>query len=425
MVRPQAKPSHDAPRAWVGYRSKHRQKSHDDAHAHANGDAAPPPLLIEHPLVPSGPAELVTEQPQLDALIDTLRDAGQLGYDTEFIGEQSYFPRLCLVQVATAEDVWLIDPLHSLDLSGFWRLLTDPAVETVVHAGLQDLEPMPRRAGGPVGRVFDTQVAAGFAGLDYPASLSRLVDTLIGGELDQGPKFSRWDQRPLSRLQRAYAANDVRYLLLVRQRVLERVEACGNAEALAEEHRAMRHLASQAGPPSLDKLKARGVAKLSRRRRTRLTALVAWRDAAAQRLDMPPRAVVGDDTLVALAIDKPEDEASLRETKGLPRPVKEQFSGELLRVLAESETLPLVAAARRSKKPSDEAKRRMDELWAAVQAACESRGIATALACNRKDIAAWATSRRGRKALRGRLCEGWRGRLLGPLLEPFDPPAPR
>lgn len=412
-------PSKRSPKAWAGYRSKHRQRSHDEAHAEQQR-AAPPPLLIDHPRVPAGEPEVITTQPELDALLDTLRRAGEVAYDTEFIGEQSYFPHLCLIQVATPDTVALIDPFAGIELEGFWRLLADPAITTVVHAGVQDLEPIFRHAQRPVGEVFDTQIAAGFAGMDYPVSLAGLVDQLIGGALEQGPKFSRWDQRPLSSLQKAYAANDVRYLMLVRDRVAGLVEERGNTAALREELQTTAEQSPQLGPPPLEKLKARGVSNLSRRRRTVLHELVAWRDSAARRLDMPPRSVVPDETLVTLACDDPSDAAELHNVPGLPRPVKEQFTDELLDTLHRARSMPAIPAPPRSRKPTPAQKERCDTLWQRVQQACDDRGIATAIACNRKEISGWALSPKRREELRERFTTGWRGDLLGPLMGELD-----
>lgn len=412
-------PSKRKPQPWAGYRSQHRQRSHDEAHADQQ-DLTPPPLLIEHPRVPADEPDLITTPPQLDALLETLRRAEEVAYDTEFIGEQSYFPHLCLIQVATPDTVALIDPFSDVELEGFWRLLADPAITTVVHAGVQDLEPILRHAGRPVGEVFDTQIAAGFAGLEYPVSLARLVDDLIGGELEQGPKFSRWDQRPLSSLQKGYAANDVRYLLLLRDRVSRLVEERGNAAALREELRTTAEQSPQLGPPPLEKLKARGVSNLSRRRRTVLHELVAWRDTAARRLDMPPRCVVADETLVTLACEHPGDTRELHNIAGLPRPVKEQFTEELLDTLDRASRADPLPSPVRLRKPTPTQKQLGDTLWQQVQQACEARGIATAIACNRREITAWALSAKRRAELRERLTTGWRGELLGPLLSQFQ-----
>src|SRR5690606_13632096 len=122
----------------------------------------------------------------------------------------------------------LIDPFTVDDLTPWFELIADPAVEKIVHAGEQDFEPVARVLNRPPANIFDTQVAAGFVGLDYPMSLVRLVGELIGDDLDAGAKFSQWDRRPLTARQLHYAASDVRYLAAMRQELGRRLEATGN-----------------------------------------------------------------------------------------------------------------------------------------------------------------------------------------------------
>ena len=125
----------------------------------------------------------------------------------------------------------LIDPLAGIDLRPFWELLCDPSVEKIVHAGQQDIEPVVRHLGRAPANIFDTQIAAGLAGLPYPVSLSKLVNELAGAKLGKGLTFTHWDQRPLSAMQLRYAADDVRYLprVHVRARPTSR-KSSGHAE---------------------------------------------------------------------------------------------------------------------------------------------------------------------------------------------------
>jgi len=412
--------SNSQPRAWKAYRSQHRQKAHIEAHNNGHDTAVAPtaPELPHHPLVPDNTPELVQDQDQLAELIDELRQAGVVAYDTEFIGEQSYHPQLCLIQVATAHRVTLIDPLADLDLSMFWQLLCEPDMLTIVHAGLQDVEPIHRHSpeGMTPGTVFDTQIAAGFCGLDYPISLTRLVSHFLGGELDQGPKFSQWDNRPLSDVQRLYAANDVRYLLLLHDHLVDLLKEQGNHDAAMQELDRWKDAAIHSGPMPLDKLKARGVSALSRRRRTILTELTLWRDSAARRLDMPPRTVVADDVLVALACACPEKKKQLDDIKGLPRPLKVQFAGELIEVCQQGKQAPLIPAIPRSRKPSDEQKKLVEALWQRVNDIAKQHHIATALLCNRKDVSQYILNAKRRDELAQKLLTGWRGQLLEPVL---------
>src|SRR5262249_48948952 len=153
---------------------------------------------------------------------------------SEFIGELTYVPKLCVIQVATTERVELIDPLADIDLTPFWELIADETVEKVVHAGLQDIEPVVRILNRPAANVFDTQIAAGLAGMTYPLSLSKLVYELVGYKLGKGLTFSHWDQRPLSASQLRYAADDVRYLPAARAELARRLERLHHVAYAAE-----------------------------------------------------------------------------------------------------------------------------------------------------------------------------------------------
>ena len=185
-----------------------RSRSHLAAHLDNDQPIDVPEMDLVHR---SGPV-LVTTDEQLTRLILTLRDDGSFAYDSEFIGEQSYHPRLCLVQVASHSTLALIDPLAALDLTPFWELLADPSVTKIVHAGDSDIEPVVRHLGRAAANVFDTQIGAGFVGLPYPVSLKKLVFELTSVHLGRDLGFSDWQQRPLTPVQIRYAADDVRYL---------------------------------------------------------------------------------------------------------------------------------------------------------------------------------------------------------------------
>src|SRR3954447_16210415 len=142
--------------------ARFRAQAHESAHA---GEPVEDLPKVAHPLVSHNPPQFVNEQDQLVELLAHLKSAGSFAYDSEFIGELTYIPKLCLIQVASSERVALIDPLVKLDLQPFWELLCDPSVEKIVHAGQQDIEPIYRNAGCRAANVFDTQICAGFIGL--------------------------------------------------------------------------------------------------------------------------------------------------------------------------------------------------------------------------------------------------------------------
>ena len=154
-----------------------------------------------------------------------IRDSAIVGIDTEFVGESSYEPELCLLQVATSDAIWLVDPLAGIDLSEIWQALTDPDREIVAFAARQDLLFGLRFAGRLPGRLFDSQIAAGLLGFGYPLSHTNLVQKVINVRVQGGEAYSDWRKRPLSKRQSEYAADDVRQLLTIRRALIEQASA--------------------------------------------------------------------------------------------------------------------------------------------------------------------------------------------------------
>src|SRR5688572_9878660 len=168
-------------------RAHHRSRQHADAHSddHADADVANS-SVVEHPHVPAGDAALVATEAGFHELLSHLRSIGSFAYDSEFIGELTYIPKLCLIQVATSARVALIDPLAGFDLKPFWELIADASVEKITHAGEQDVEPVVRHLGTEAKNVFDTQIACGFIGMAYPVALAKLVSEMLGARLGKG-----------------------------------------------------------------------------------------------------------------------------------------------------------------------------------------------------------------------------------------------
>src|SRR5271154_1339680 len=161
--------------------------------------------------------------------------AGRMGIDTEFMGEGRYRPELFLIQVATQldgdgdeGDVTVLDPLEpGFDPSPLAAVLADPAIEIVLHAGRQDVALLRRIWDTELHNIFDTQVAAGFAGLRAQLGYEGLLREILGMKLEKSASFTRWDQRPLSAEQLSYAREDVLHLLALAQRLQERLAQQG------------------------------------------------------------------------------------------------------------------------------------------------------------------------------------------------------
>ena len=157
-----------------------------------------------------------------------------------------------------------------------------------MHAGSQDIEPVVRHTGRCAANVFDTQVSAGFAAMPYPVSLSKLVMELTGAKLGKGLTFSHWDKRPLSAMQLRYAADDVRYLPLVRQKIGDRLKALGHEHWAAGQCASLCDVTVYRFDPATQYLRVRGATSLPPRNLAVLRELTAWRDASARRTTFPP-----------------------------------------------------------------------------------------------------------------------------------------
>jgi ribonuclease D len=404
-----------------GYsRADHRARAHADAHS---DDAAPPPPheALDHPLVPQGPAPLLATNAELQELIEHLRAAGSFAYDSEFIGELTYHPKLCVIQVASAERVALIDPMApGIELRPFWELLCEPQVEKVVHAGDQDIEPVVRHLNRAPANFFDTQIAAGFCGLPYPVSLSKLVGELTGAKLGKGLTFTHWDQRPLSAMQLRYAADDVRYLPATRAHLARMLESSGHASWAAQECETLCEPAKYRFDPDTQYLRVRGAGSLQPRNLAVLRELTAWRDGAARQHDLPPRAFLKDEILIDLARNPAKSLDRLERVRGLPRPIEHAHGAEIVDATQRGwSTTTAELPPQRSSEQSPGERFRSDALWAAAQALCAGNRVDPAIVTSRQDMADFYHAISAKKELEKHpLMQGWRREALGePLLE--------
>jgi ribonuclease D len=417
MTPPNDPPSRIA-RAATYARSVHRARSHETAHEEG---PAPDAKIPEHPLIPRGPAELIVSQPKLLELIEHLRSAGSFAYDSEFIGELTYHPKLCLVQVASSKRVSLIDPLvEEIDLAPFWELIADPAIEKIVHAGAQDVEPVVRHLGKPPANVLDAQIAAGFVGMAYPVALSKLVLELAGAKLGKGLTFTHWDQRPLSNMQLRYAADDVRYLPAIRAALGERLKALGHEQWAVQECAAMCDPRQYQFDPDTYYHRVRGSGSLHPQGLAILRELTIWRDTAARLHNVPPRALLKDEVMMDLSRSPVKTVEKLARVRGLPRPVEAQHGAELVAATLRAIALPASKIPHvRHYEPSPTERFRTDALWAAAQAICAGQSIDPNLVTNQREIGELYRHTLAEKpAEHLSLLTGWRRAALGePLLE--------
>ena len=384
-----------------------------------------------------------TGAPSLQALAAGARSAGKLALDTEFMGEGRYRTLMCLVQLAVpeaagmAERIELIDPLaEELDGAPLADLLADPAVQVVVHAGRQDVALMRRRFATEVRNVFDTQVAAGFVGMGAQCSYESLLTELLGIRLSKSASFTRWDARPLSREQLAYAREDVVHLLELSSALEQRLAALGRLDWAREECAALERASDERDPDAIFSRLPR-VRGLSASARPTARELVRWREQTAARQDRPAQSVLSDSALIEIAKRKPSSKAELEQIRGVQAGSLRRRAGELLEVVERGRRLPPepVAEDPRRSTPAPEDAPLVALAEALVRARAREAGLAYELLAARADLQAIVTARRARGGPAGdasgdanrvgeadvRTLHGWRRELVGEeLLELLD-----
>jgi ribonuclease D len=284
---------------------------------------------------------LITETEALAALCERLRTETFVTVDTEFMRERTYWPELCLVQLASDAEVALVDTLApGLDLAPLGALLADPAVLKVFHAARQDVEIFLLKFGAVPAPLFDTQVAAMVAGYGDQVSYDGLCRSLAGTQIDKAHRFSDWSARPLSAAQMAYAAADVTHLRRIYRALDEKLRREGRLAWVAEEMAALTDPATYRLDPETawERLRPRTG---NRRFLGVLRSVAAWREREAQRINIPRQRLVKDETLLEIAATMPETVADLSRARGISEGFAKGRSGAgLLAAVKAGKELP-------------------------------------------------------------------------------------
>lgn len=266
--------------------------------------------MIIHPLV--------TDSQTLADLCTRLARAPYVAIDTEFMRENSYYPELCLIQIADANEAAAIDPkAPGLDMTPLLDLMVrNDEVLKVFHAGGQDLEIVYNLTGKTPYPLFDTQIAAMALGMGEQVGYSNLVESWTGVKLDKGARFTDWARRPLDKRQIDYAIGDVTYLIQIFPRLLDKLRKTGRGAWLDVE---MERLGDPAGYAN-DPEKAWSRIRVPSRRPEvlgRLKAAAAWREREAQTKDLPRGRIMKDETLADIVGHPPKEQKDLARVRGL------------------------------------------------------------------------------------------------------------
>ncbi|MEV4418798.1 HRDC domain-containing protein [Patulibacter sp. NPDC049589] len=353
-------------------------------------------------------------------LAEAAREHGRLGIDTEFVGEGRYRPLLCLAQVAVDTPsggirIELLDPIaDEFDPTPLAEVLADPSIEVVLHAARQDVALLKRTWNTELHGVFDTQLAAGFAGLRSQMGYDALLREVLKVKLEKSASFTRWEQRPLSAEQQRYAAEDVQHLLQLSVAIQNRLVDLGRLDWALEECRYLEDVSDSREPDLLFPRLPR-IDGLDPAQRAVAYRLLEWREHEASEADRPPSTVLQDQTLVELAKRRPRDRERLQQIRGVTDATLHRRGDRLLRAIAEGrdyEPIPVERDRPARQDPVD------PELVALTETLVRTRAnqeeLAYELLANRSDlqkiIAAW---RDGTPQPEIRTLQGWRGDVVG------------
>jgi ribonuclease D len=352
-------------------------------------------------------------------LASAARESGRLGIDTEFMGEGRYQPLLCLVQVAVQRGgelvVAVIDPLDdSVDPSPLAEALADPGVELILHAARQDVALLKRTWRTEVRNIFDTQLAAGFAGLRAQLGYEALISELLGVRLRKSASFTRWDARPLSDEQIAYAREDVLHLLQVADALQKRLDAQDRLDWAREECRAREEVTDVRDVDSVFARLPR-INGLDGRVRAVARELVAWREETARSADRPASTILNDAALVEIARRRPADSKALGAIRGVSEPTLRRRGAGLLEAVARGREQPPIPPNGQRPPPPDAQDAPLIALGEAlVRTRALEAGMAYELIAARADLERIVRAQRdGLPEPETRTLQGWRRKLVG------------
>ena len=383
----------------------------------------PPTAQQNEPHMTPNPAlPYVTDQRALESLCQILRQSPRLALDTEFVGEDTFVPRLELIQVATTTTATVIDfPAvqagGSLDV--FWELICDAKIEKIVHAGRQDLDLFATHAGQIPKPFFDTQIAAAMVGYGAQVAYANLVQRLHGTKLAKAHTFTNWSARPLSDDQIAYALEDVEFLLSIHSHLQDRLSTLGRSEWVREEFaRLETAVGEKSREPQERYQRIRGWDTLKPKGAAVLRELAAWREAEARRRNVPRGRVMRDEVLLQLARHPPKSVNDLRGLRGVHSSEVDRHGEQLLTAITSALALPPSAwpEVPSERKPDPESTGIVELLQAVLKARAAEQGIAPTMLATSADLQTLVEAKQNRAALDIPILRGWRRQLAGDLL---------
>jgi ribonuclease D len=347
---------------------------------------------------------------KFETLLRQLSSHKVIGLDTEFISEGRYEPELCLVQLSTTDQIYIVDPIVLPDLRPMWDLLAAPDREIVTVAARQEIKFCAKGAGVAPACVLDLQIAAGLLGYGYPLSHTNLCLRVINAKVNGGESFTDWRKRPLRPMQLEYAADDVRHLLPMREKLLARAQKMNRTSWVRGECEQLVTAVMRED----ERWRISGSARLSRRQLAVLREVWRWRDRQASGLNVPVARVLGDSMLIEVARRSPATVEDLFSIRGLDSRLLRKAEQDVVDAVALARSIPesdLPSNERRDDPPQVAVLTKL--LSVAVGNLAAEAEVDTALLATTSDIqefVRWFLSQDS--VARPEVLDGWRGEIL-------------
>lgn len=349
---------------------------------------------------------------QLAVFCEQAASADILAVDTEFMREKTYFPRLCLLQVAMREQIACIDPLAVSDLGPLWKLFENPDCVKVLHAARQDMEVIYQASGAILAPVFDTQVAAALCGFGDQMGYANLVEEILGIQLDKSMTRTDWSRRPLPQDALEYAADDVRHLFEVYEHLVRRLDEHGRLEWLEPEMQSLLDKSQYEPDASQAWRRVKGMQRLKPRQIARLQALAAWREAEAMRADRPRQWILRDEAMVFMSQRPPKTPDDVAGVRSVEEKTAGKFGNTIVEILNAAEHAePPADLPGRKHKLDLEQEAQLDLLMAALRKLAADAELAPASIASRKDLEKLVRGERDSPVMKG-----WRKAAAGDRL---------
>ena len=334
------------------------------------------------------PIQYIDTPGQLATLCEQIKKEPWLALDTEFLREKTYYPKFCLLQIATPEWVACIDPIALPQLESLFEAIYNPAIVKVFHSCRQDLEIFFQWTGKLPSPIFDTQVAAPLLGFQDNPGYAMLVSSLLSVNLNKAHTRADWSKRPLTEAELEYAADDVIYLCQIYQIMVQKLTALGRIDWLKNDFAELTNPALYKVDPETAWFKIKGKNKLTGKQLSIIQTLAQWREKIAQAEDRPKSWLLRDELLFDLAKLQPETVQELANVRGINERSVNRYGKELCQLITAAKNrspIPLHEKDRSAKKTQQE-EAILDILTALVRVRAEENALNPTILASRKDL---------------------------------------